>query len=361
MIRPTRITRLALRDFRNLAEVALSPGGGITALVGDNGAGKTNLLEAVSLLAPGRGLRGAAFGAMARHGGAGGFAMTADVDAGGPITLAVGTVPAAPERRQVRVNGATASAQALGEWLSLIWITPAMDRLWSEPASARRRFLDRLTLALEPGHGVHATRYDAAARARLRLLSGDARPDPAWLTALEIQMADHGSAVVEARARTVEALRGGIAASPDDGFPRATVTLAGEVGDADELRHALARSRAADAAAGRTTVGPSRQDLAVTHAAKNIAAALGSTGEQKALLLGLVLAHAGVVAGRTGAAPVLLLDEVAAHLDPARREALWARLGTGPYQALLTGTDAPLFAGLPADSVQLTVAAGAVR
>ena len=318
----------------------IEPGPGFVLLFGENGAGKTNLLEAVSLLTPGRGLRGAALGEMARQGGNGGFAVAARL---GDVDIGTGTQPAAPERRQVRINGAPAAVNSLGEWLSVLWLTPAMDRLFAGSAGDRRRFLDRLVLALDPTHAHHSTRYDAAMRARTKLLAEPETADAAWLTALEEAMVEHGTAVAEARARTVAALDERLSAAPEDEFARAEIALDGW--SASDLRQALPHNRARDAAAGRATEGPHRQDLAVTHRGKRMPAARCSTGEQKALLLGLVLAHAELVAARRGAAPILLLDEVAAHLDPKRRAALFARL-EGRGQVWMTGTEAALFEGI---------------
>ena len=318
----------------------IEPGAGFVLLFGENGAGKTNLLEAVSLLTPGRGLRGAALGEMARQGGNGGFAVAARL---GDVDIGTGTQPAAPERRQVRINGAPAAVNSLGEWLSVLWLTPAMDRLFAGSAGDRRRFLDRLVLALDPTHAHHSTRYDAAMRARTKLLAEPETADAAWLTALEEAMVEHGTAVAEARARTVAALDERLSAAPEDEFARAEIALDGW--SASDLRQALPHNRARDAAAGRATEGPHRQDLVVTHRGKRMPAARCSTGEQKALLLGLVLAHAELVAARRGAAPILLLDEVAAHLDPKRRAALFARL-EGRGQVWMTGTEAALFEGI---------------
>jgi len=318
----------------------IEPGAGFVLLFGENGAGKTNLLEAVSLLTPGRGLRGAALGEMARQGGNGGFAVAARL---GDVDIGTGTQPAAPERRQVRINGAPVAVNSLGEWLSVLWLTPAMDRLFAGSAGDRRRFLDRLVLALDPTHAHHSTRYDAAMRARTKLLAEPETADAAWLTALEEAMVEHGTAVAEARARTVAALDERLSAAPEDEFARAEIALDGW--SASDLRQALLHNRARDAAAGRATEGPHRQDLVVTHRGKRMPAARCSTGEQKALLLGLVLAHAELVAARRGAAPILLLDEVAAHLDPKRRAALFARL-EGRGQVWMTGTEAALFEGI---------------
>ena len=367
------LNRLALTDFRSYASALIEPGPGFVLLYGENGAGKTNLLEAVSLLSPGRGLRGAALADMARRGGSGGFAVAAEFlplplagggrgeglssaaveqdrpspgpsrEREGSIAIGTGTLASAPERRQVRINAAPASANSLGEWLAVLWLTPAMDRLFSGPAGDRRRFLDRLVLALEPGHAHHAARYEAAMRSRNKLLAEPERADPAWLDALEAQMAEHGAEIAQARARTVAALDARTSAAPEDEFARAAIALDGW--SSGDLAAELRASRGRDSAAGRTLVGPHRQDPLVTHRAKAMPAAQSSTGEQKALLLGLVLAHAELVADRRGAAPILLLDEVAAHLDPKRRAALFARL-EGRGQVWMTATEAALFDGI---------------
>lgn len=337
------VSRLILTDFRSYPSATIEPGEGFVLLFGENGAGKTNLLEAVSMLAPGRGLRGAALSEIARKGASGSFAVAARL---GDTEIGTGTLASAPERRQVRVNGAPASVNSLGEWLSILWLTPAMDRLFSGSGSERRRFLDRLVLALEPGHAHHATRYDAAMRARNKLL-GEESPDEAWLASLELAMAEHGAAIGDARSRAVLALNGRLAEAPSDEFARANLALEGwEEGD---LATILRRNRPRDAQAGRSIEGPHRQDLIVHHRAKGMPAAQSSTGEQKALLLGLVLAHAELVADWRGDRPILLLDEVAAHLDPKRRAALFARL-EGRGQVWMTATEAALFDGIAAAS-----------
>jgi len=380
------LSRLILTDFRNHAEAVLHPGRGFVVLTGENGAGKTNVLEAVSLLAPGRGLRRAALSDMARQGGKGGFSVAATLkplpfrggvgvgDAGdalceapptpypspegeGLVDIGTGALPSAPERRIVRINGATAAATALAEWLTVLWLTPAMDRLFVEPAGERRRFLDRLTLAMRPDHAQHANRYEAAMRARNRVLADD-NPDPHWLTALEAQMAEHGATIDAGRRETVTALADRLADQSEGPFARAGLTLEGWSG-ADTLAADLAQGRRRDAAAGRTLVGPHRSDLMVTHLDKNQPASLCSTGEQKALLLGLVLAHAELVADRVGRAPILLLDEVAAHLDPVRRAALFDRLAATGSQVWITGTERAPFDDIGAAS-WFTVADGTV-
>ncbi len=355
------VRRLALTNFRSYAEALIAPGPGFVVLTGENGAGKTNILEAVSLLAPGRGLRGATPGEMARSGGPGGFAVAARL---GEIDLGTGTLAAAPERRQVRINGAAASANALSEWLSIVWLTPAMDRLFAEGPSARRRFLDRLVLAVVPGHAHHAARYEAAMRARNKLLAEPANDfgrgaDPAWLGALEAGMAEHGAAIADARAHAVAALAERLSAAPDGVFARAGIALDGWR-PSGSLAVELHAGRGRDAAAGRTLAGPHRSDLAVTHLGKSQPAERCSTGEQKALLLAILLAHADLVAERVGRRPILLLDEVAAHLDPLRRAALFARLAEGGGQVWLTGTERRLFDGLDERASWLVVAQGRV-
>jgi DNA replication and repair protein RecF len=348
------LNRVLLNDFRSYAKAELRPGPGFVLLSGENGAGKTNILEAVSLLAPGRGLRGAALSEMARIGGPGGFGVAARL---GETDIGTGTQAGAPERRQVRVNGAPAAVNSLAEWLSVLWLTPAMDRLFTGSAGDRRRFFDRLVLALEPTHAHHSARYEAAMRARNKLLAEPDTADPAWLAALEEAMAEHGIAIAEARHRTVTALDARLSAAPDDAFARASTAIAGW--EATDLAATLRSNRARDSVAGRAVEGPHRQDLAVTHRAKQMPAARASTGEQKALLLGLILAHADIVTERRGAPPILLLDEVAAHLDPRRRAALFARLD-GRGQVWMTATEAALFDGIGPAS-RFHVEAGTVR
>lgn len=351
------IGRLTLSDFRNHADALIVPDHGFILLTGDNGAGKTNILEAVSMLAPGRGLRGAALRAMARQDGPGGFGIAAEVDG---AVLGTGVAAATPDRRQVRIGGVASSANALADHLSIVWLTPAMDRLFLDSPGGRRRFLDRLTLALHPAHAAHSARYDAAMRARNRLLSDPRRADPAWLSALEAQMGEHGAALAAARSDLVARLNLALAGQPDAPFARPLVTIESEEDDSDLLlAERLGRERRRDAAAGRTLSGPHRHDLSVIHVAKNQPAALCSTGEQKALLLSILLAHAALVAEHRGQPPVLLLDEVAAHLDPSRRAALFDRLGETGGQVWMTGTESSLFNEL-SSATRLTVTGGHV-
>jgi DNA replication and repair protein RecF len=334
------LSRLTLTDFRSYSSATIEPGCGFVLLFGENGAGKTNAIEAVSLLTPGRGLRGAALSEMARIGGSGAFAVAARL---GETDVGTGTLPTAPERRQVRVNGAPTFVNSLSEWLTVLWLTPSMDRLFAGSAGDRRRFLDRLVLALEPSHAHHSTRYDAAMRARNKLLAHADNADSAWLTALEEAMAEHGAAIVEARTRTVAALDERLGAAPEDEFARASIAIEGWI--ESDLAVVLRSNRTRDAAAGRAVEGPHRQDLEVANRAKAVPAARSSTGEQKALLLGLVLAHADLVHEKREEPPILLLDEVAAHLDPKRRAALFARL-EGRGQVWMTATEASLFEGI---------------
>ena len=349
------ITRLSLTDFRSYADALVTPGAGFVVLTGDNGAGKTNVLEAISLLTPGRGLRGSALSEMARMGGAGGFGVSARL---GEIELGTGTAATAPERRIVRINGATASASALGDWLSLVWLTPAQDRLFAESAGSRRRFLDRLVLALDPAHAHDSSRYEAAMRQRNRLLA-DEHPDGDWLGALEAAMVVHGAAIAARRAALVASVGARLADEPAGPFARAALALEG-FDPADDLAGALRAGRGRDAAAGRTLAGPHRQDLIVTHLDKGVAATASSTGEQKALLIGIVLAHADLVTEVQARRPVLLLDEVAAHLDPVRRAALFDRLAVGGGQVWLTGTETDPFEAVGKDATWLSVADGRI-
>jgi len=351
------VARLSLVDFRSYRDASVAALPGLIVLAGENGAGKTNVLEALSLLSPGRGLRGSALFEMARDDGPGGFAIAARLADG--TDIGTGTAPAAPDRRQVRINGAAAAANAMAEWLSLLWLTPAMDRLFTDSPSGRRRFLDRLVLALEPDHARQAARYEAAMRARNKLLSDYDRADPAWLDALEAAMSEHGAAITEARARTVSALQDRLALQPAGPFARAFIAL--ENSEAAIDSPSLRAARARDAAAGRTLSGPHRADLSVRHADKNQPAERCSTGEQKALLLGITLAHADLVTDRRGARPILLLDEVAAHLDPSRRAALFERLGASGGQVWMTGTEMALFEDAPRQTQRLTISGGTLR
>ena len=351
------LSRIALSDFRNHAETRLDGAEALNLLVGSNGAGKTNVLEALSLLAPGRGLRRAQLGEMVRQGGADGFSVGADLVADGELRLGTFVEAVRQGRRRVRVNGAETSAASLGEWLSVGWLTPAMDGLFAASASERRRYLDRLALALDPTHASKAGRYEAALRERNRLLADNRAPEPTWLDAIEAQMAISGAALAEGRAALVDALMAEIVRHGEVPFPRPALTYlpGGSIG-AEQLSQALHDGRARDRAAGRTLVGPHRDDLEVAYAAKRMPAAASSTGEQKALLIAMTLAHAALAA--RGRPALLLLDEVAAHLDPHRRAALFARLGESGTQVWITGTELSPFGEFASEAAVWDIAAG---
>ena len=359
------LDRIRLSDFRNHRDSALAGTRHFNLLTGDNGAGKTNVLEAISLLAPGRGLRRAALAEMAAQAGTGGFTVSAELSAAPdsePSRLGTGIAPERPGRRIVRINGAGASAVALAEWLGVFWLTPAMDRLFTDGASARRRFLDRLVLALSPAHAVHAARYEGALRERNRLLGGPIEPDPAWLDAIEAQMAEAGAGLNSGRAAMVERLDAALRQAPPSAFARPELALAaGGPSQQNALADALAASRPRDRAAGRSLIGPHRDDLIVTMAAKNQPAAACSTGEQKAMLIAITLSHSELADAQGEERPrLLLLDEVAAHLDPLRRAALFERLAAGRAQVWMTGTEPAPFADITGNMAHWTVAHGRV-
>ena len=356
------ITALRLTDFRAYAEAQLEGLTGVTFLFGPNGAGKTNLLEAISWLAPGRGLRGAtAVEAGRREAGethTRAWAVSADLapprdDPNGPGARVGTGLESAGGRRVVRIDGQPAAPGRLADLVRLVWLTPAQDRLFVEGATERRRFLDRLVFADRPSHAREVNDYERASRERLRLLTGDASPDTAWLDALEAKIGEAGAAITLARLATVAALTEEIERRTDRPFPLARLAIADASADvapeamADEIRRASRNSRPRDASAGRALTGPHRADLKVVHVEKDRPAAECSTGEQKALLLNIVMAQAARLA-TDGAAPppVLLLDEVAAHLDPDRRAALYDELSALGLQAFLTGVEGRLFADL---------------
>ena len=369
------ITRLTLSNFRNYAALSLDLSPGMVVLTGDNGAGKTNLLEAVSLLTPGRGLRRAAYGEIAREGGDSGFAVHAGLESeAGDVEIGTGVSggeAAGDGGRKVRINAASArSADALLEWLRVAWLTPAMDSLFRGPAGDRRRYLDRLVLAIDPRHGQRALDYEKAMRGRNRLLAEGSRDDN-WFDAIEAQMVETGVAIAAARAELVRLLAAMIEKLPSDGpFPQAGIGIAGDLeADAGHLpaveieekfRRALAHGRARDRAAGRTLDGPHRSDLMVRHRPKDMPAELCSTGEQKALLVGIALSHARLTGEMAGMVPILLLDEIAAHLDAGRRAALFSIIEDLGGQTFMTGTDAALFSSLEGRAQFLTVGHGAV-
>lgn len=368
------IERIALTNFRNYRSAVIEPGPRPVVLLGANGAGKTNMLEAVSLIAPGQGLRRAAYDAVARQGGQGDWAVAARVRLGG-MAVDIGTglkCDSADERsgRIVRIDGAAKSGSgALADVIEMVWLTPAMDGLFTGPAGDRRRFLDRLILCFDPGYRTRLGHFERAMRQRNRLLDEGATSD-AQLGGLERIMAETGIAIAAMRAEAVAQIQATILArrdrDPASPFPWSTLALEGSVDrvvmempavDAEDHYAAmLAGQRERDRAAGRTLDGPHRSDLIVGHGPKSMPAHLSSTGEQKALLVGLVLAHAERAAERRdGAVPILLLDEIAAHLDAYRRAALFHELLRLSVQAWMTGTDSGLFDSLAGAATFLSV------
>ncbi|MEM9795872.1 MAG: DNA replication/repair protein RecF [Pseudomonadota bacterium] len=358
----TRVASLTLSHFRSHRRTRLTFDDRPVAIFGPNGAGKTNLLEAVSLLSPGRGMRRAAAEEIIRRPEAIGWKVSAQVLAGGtPHEIDLRAEPG--QSRTTHIDGKPAPQIALGRLLRILWLVPSMDRLWLEGAEGRRRFLDRITLSFLPDHAEGVLTYEKAMRDRNRLLKDNVR-DPLWYEALEVQMARAGAAI---HTRRRDALARLAAAQPADGpFPAADLSLRGPdgaepSGEAD-LMAAFAEGRPRDMAAGRTLTGPHRTDLDGSYAAKDMAARLCSTGEQKALLISLILANARALKSETGAAPILLLDEVAAHLDADRRAALYGELIALGGQAFLTGTGPDLFAELePAQRLSVTEAEGESR
>jgi DNA replication and repair protein RecF len=376
--RAARIRRLALTSFRSYRAAQLSLDCGPVVLLGANGAGKTNLLEAISLLAPGRGLRRATLEDVAFSEGDGSWAVAAEVEGAlGLATLGTGVerplAEAESRTRQCRIDREpVASAAAFADHLRVVWLVPAMDQLFAGPASERRRFLDRLVLAVDAGHGSRVAALERSLRSRNRLLE-ERNPDAHWLDAVERETAELAVAVAAARVETARRLGAALAQRRDraSAFPWARIALSGSVENAlepqaaseveDRYRASLKQSRARDAAAGRTLEGPHLTDLHVVHGPKGIAAGETSTGEQKALLIDLVLAHAGLIAHMTGFAPVLLLDEVVAHLDPARRAALFEALENLGAQLFLSGADPAAFAEIGAKAQAFAVSPGRIE
>lgn len=344
------IKALQLTQFRSHARAALVFDGRPVSISGPNGAGKTNILEAVSLLSPGRGLRRAGAEDLARQQAAVGWKVAADV-AGLGADHRIETWAEAGEARAVRIDGKAAPQTALGRILRVLWLVPAMDRLWLDAAEARRRFLDRMALSFMPDHAEAVLAYDKAMRERNRLLK-DQVQDPHWYGALEAQMAAAGAQISANRAQALARIAQAQAAG--GAFPVADLAIVGE--DASDLAQALAAGRGRDMAAGRSLIGPHRADLQAVYAAKGARADQCSTGEQKALLISLILANARALAQDLGAAPILLLDEVAAHLDPARRAALYDEICALGAQALMTGTEPGLFDSLGHRAQNVTVA-----
>jgi DNA replication and repair protein RecF len=373
----SRINRLSLTHFRNYRTATIDARGDLMVLAGPNGAGKTNCLEAISFLSPGRGLRRATLDEVADHQGDGSWAVSAEIEGAlGLATVGTGIDPHAPEQttttRRCRIDREpVSSASAFGDHIRMVWLTPAMDGLFTGPASERRRFLDRLVLAIDSGHSTRVNALDRALRSRNRLLE-DSRADTHWLDAIEHEAAQIAVAVAAQRTETVTRLQSALTArGAASAFPSAIITLDGwmeiellnepALAVEDRFRAILRGNRARDAAAGRTLDGPHLTDLKVIYAPKNTAARDASTGEQKALLIGLVLAHAGLVAEMTGITPLLLLDEVVAHLDPDRRVALYDELARLGAQVWMTGADPTAFAAIAGRARFLEVESGSVR
>jgi DNA replication and repair protein RecF len=378
-----RLTRVGLRDFRNYAALDLRLDGRHVCLFGQNGSGKTNLLEAVSMLSPGRGLRGTEFGDLVRQTPEGeaarGWAISADVrdgDVDRRISLALELDDQGRSRRSARLDGVETAQQDLGELMRVIWLTPSMDRVFAGPAGDRRKFLDRQVLAHFPSHAAAAAGYEKAMRQRNALLEqghGRGGADPAWMDAIELGMASAGAAMAIHRVDAVKVMQEAILARPEGAFPKALIDLDGEfemhaandmaLTDIEqEIVAQLRENRSRDRAAGRTTEGVHRTDLRVIHAAKGLAADQCSTGEQKALLIGLILANAQALFERDFApSPLLLLDEAAAHLDSDRRAALYDELTALGGQSWLTGTDRSLFDAFGDRAQRFEVSEGMVR
>jgi len=373
------IRRLTLTNFRSYhaAQIGLDRAGPVV-LTGANGAGKTNLIEAISLLAPGRGLRRATMDELAFTEGDGSWAVSAEIEGMlGLSTLGTGIDPPAAEdsssTRKCRIDReSVGSATAFADHLRVVWLTPAMDPLFNGPASERRRFLDRLVLAVDAQHSSRVSALERSLRSRNRLLE-ESHSDPHWLDAIEHETAEVAVAVAAARSETVNRLSGALSAARDQApeFPHAEIALEGwmekllsshsAIEIEDRYRVLLKDNRARDAAAGRTLDGPHLSDFAVTHASKNIPASDASTGEQKALLIRLVLAHARLIKQMTGFAPLLLLDEVVAHLDPARRAALYDALAALSAQVWMTGADPAAFGDIIGRAQVFNIRAGNVE
>lgn len=364
----SRLDRLTLTQFRNYESLIWRPAARIAVLTGPNGSGKTNLLEAVSLLTPGRGLRNVRLAELQRQGADRSWGVAAVLADG--TDLATGALPdRVADRRVFRLNGAPPRNQAdIASVFAASWLTPQMDRLFQDGASGRRRFLDRLVWAMEPGHAREVSAYETAMSSRNRLLAQGA--DPAWITATEDSMARHAVAVTAARAELVARLNPALQHATG-GFPAARLALLDPLAERlsaspalmveDWLRAGLAEGRARDAAAGSAQMGAHRADMQLTDAATARSAALASTGQQKALLISVVLGHAALIAAARGDAPLLLLDEPAVHLDSERRRALWSALVEGPAQVLVTGTDPEPFAALRGRAEGLLTGGGKLR
>jgi DNA replication and repair protein RecF len=380
VFRAPRVRRVALADFRSYPTLDLRLSSNVVALAGDNGAGKTNLLESLSLFTPGRGLRRAELADLAREGGGGGFAVSLELTGqkgdplGGALQLGTGAeIGDNGLQKKFRIDREpVSSSRAFADHIRIVWLTPAMDGLFTGAAGDRRRFLDRLVLAVDSEHGARVNALERALRNRNRLLE-ERRGEKIWLDAAEREIAELAIAVAAARRETVERLAALISAGRDDDspFPWAEIALEGEIDrlvaerpalEAEDCFRALLRdNRARDAAAGRTLAGPQASDLMVRHGPKQCEARRASTGEQKALLVGLVLAHARLVAAMSGIAPLVLLDEIAAHFDPLRRRALFDALTALGGQIWMTGADLSLFEDLRGRADIFAVSGGKVE
>jgi DNA replication and repair protein RecF len=371
------LSRLTLTDFRNYDSLRLAPPPGLIALIGENGAGKTNLLEAISMLSPGRGLRAAEAANLGRHGGEGAWAVSARVlGPAGEVQIGTAWSPSETEGqgapRAVLIDGhLQRSAAALSDRMRLLWLTPAQDRLFAGPPSERRRYLDRMAALLDSEHGARVSRFEKLLRERNLLLS-QGPADAAWLSSLEAQMAECAIAIAATRIYAAGRINAALTAAHIPApFPWGIVQLTGDIellaeglpalAAEESYRRRLHDGRTVDRAAGRTLAGPHRSDFAVLHGPKGIAASDGSTGEQKALLIGLLLAQVETVTAACGARPLVLLDEVSAHLDKARKTALFRLLERSGLQAWMTGTEAQVFDGASPSTVVYQVAHGTLR
>lgn len=353
------LDRIVLENFRNHAATRLSETRQFNLLFGENGAGKTNVLEALSLFAPGRGIRRAALEEMAGPARSG-FAIGASLKEQGHESARLGTYVESerPNRRQARINGADASAASFGEWLAMSWLVPSMDGIFMDSAGARRRFVDRLALAIDPDHARNVSRYETALRERNKLLENNS--DTTWIDAIEAQAAEHGTLVASGRMALVSALSDELTALPDEPFARPLLTYrAGGQIERPALREEFARQRHRDRAAGRALTGPHRDELEVVMAGTGQRAANCSTGEQKAMLIAIILAHSTLAS--SGRPSLVLLDEVAAHLDPVRRTALFDRLRQGRSQVWMTGTESGPFEEILEEAAVWRVSCGSVE
>lgn len=369
------ISQIRLSNFRSYESASLEGlGAGLIVLNGPNGAGKTNILEAVSLLTPGRGLRSAKTSEIQRRESSSPWGISGRVEtSGGPVKLGTGLNPE-KNRRAVRINGVDAKSQmALSDYLSCVWLTPQMDRLFMDGAGSRRRFLDKLIFAYDPGHSGRATRYENALRQRAKILS-EGEGDPAWLAGLEREMAETGVALSAARLEFVGRLQKActqVEEREENFFPKAKLVSAGTIEELlqnmpavqveEMFAYQLEQSRPQDSKNGGAATGPHKSDLKVFYAAKNMEAAQCSTGEQKALLIGIVLAHARLMAAERGSPPVLLLDEIAAHLDEERRAALFDLLHQIGGQVWMSGADLELFSAIRENAQFFCIESGKIH